>query len=280
MRRRTPHIDVEYEIRYEDEVYEDMLGKLAARGELGDVIQLKEPCAYAESGLIAPLPPGLAGQVATRCTVGDESYAVAALGITTGIVYNKALFAQYGLDIPASYDEFLALCEALKSRGITPLGVSGKDLWHLEFWLNHFYRADVLGAEPDFAALCADGERDWSDPLITTMLTHYAELFRLGYVDEGWTTTPDGALPYQMAEGKVAMVFSGSWLAEEIRLLAPAMELGWFYPPGAEGAVMAGSNEDVFWAVTAGCAADDDRYAAAAAFLEFFYAEGVYEPML
>ena len=275
----NPGIHVSYEVRYEDEVYDDTLTKLVARNELGDIVQLKEPYAFAENGLLAPLPDELAAQVATVCRVDGLPYAVAAVGATTGVVYNKSLFAEYGLEPPESYQEFLDLCAALRRRGITPLGVGGGDLWHMEYWMNHFLRSDVLSREPDFLALCAAGERDWSALLITNMLTHMSQLFLLGYVDDNWPSTPDAALAYHMAEGEVAMVFSGPWLISDILALDPDMELGWFYVPNESGQVVAGESIDVFWAVTAGCGEDEERYQAAVAFLEFFYSDGVYEQL-
>lgn len=273
----NPHIDVQYEIRYEDTVYEDMLYKLAARDELGDIVQIKEPYIWAESGLIAELPDHLSGQVSTACTVDGKTYGVCALGTTTGIVYNKALFAQFGLSLPKTYGDFLNICQILKENGITPLGVGGKDLWHFEYWLNHFLRADVLSTEPDFLAQCSAGERDWNDPLITTLLTHLNDLFRMGYVDESWPSTPDGALAYHVAEGQVAMVFSGPWLASDALSIDPSLDLGWFYVPNTAGQVVAGDSLDVFWTVTQNCARDQVRYEAAVDFLEYFYSEGVYE---
>ena len=272
-----PDIDVQYEIRYEDQVYEDVLNKLAARDELGDIVQLKEPYAWAESGLIAPLPEELAAQVANRCDSNGETYALCALGTTTGVIYNKALLEKYGLSLPGSYREFLALCETLQRKGVVPLGFGGKDLWHFEYWLNHFLRADVLSVEPDFLAQCSSGERDWSDPLITTMLTHLDTLFREGYVEDRWPATPDSTLAYRMAEEEVAMVFSGPWLASDALELNPELDLGWFYVPNEAGVVVAGDSLDVFWAVTDGCAQEPARYAAAVEFLEFFYSESVYE---
>ena len=271
-----PEINVEYEIRYEDAVYEDMLNKLAAREELGDVVQLKEPYGYAESGLVAPLPGDLAALVTERCELDGMTYAVAALSATTGVVYDQALFQRYGLEPPENYGDFLSLCRRLKGLGITPLGVGGKDLWHLEYWLNHFFRADVAAEVPDFLAQCAAGTRNWEDPLAGEMLAHLEELFRLGYVDEDWQSTPDSALAYQLAEGEVAMVYSGPWLAQAVEALDPEGELGWFYLPDEEGNTVAGESLDVYWAVTASCAQDPERYEAAVEFLRFFYDESVY----
>ena len=276
-REANPHIDVRYEIHYEDSVYEDMLYKLAARDEKADIVQIKEPYAWAESGLLAQLPDSLTKQVSTICAVDGKTYGVCALGTTTGVVYNKAIFEQLGLTVPGTHEEFLEICRILKKNGITPLGVGGKDLWHLEYWLNHFLRRDVLSEEPDFLAQCSAGERDWNDPLITDLLTHLNDLFRLGYVNESWLSTPDGALPYHMAEGEVAMVFSGPWLASGALNIDPTLELGWFYVPNDAGEIVAGESLDVFWTVSEDCARDQVRYEAAITFLEFFYSEGIYE---
>lgn len=273
----NPHIDVQYEIHYEDTVYEDLLFRLAARDELGDVVQIKEPYAWAESGLIAPLPDSLTDQVATVCSVDGETYGVCALGSTTGIVYNKELFSRCGLSVPHTYEDFLNVCQVLQENGITPLGVGGMDLWHFEYWLNHFLRADVLSTEPEFLSQCSAEDRDWSDPLITTMLTHLNELFALGFVDESWPSTPDGSMAHFLAEEQVAMVFSGPWLMSDTLTLDPNMDLGWFYVPNSEGRVIAGDSLDVFWTVSASCAEDPARYEAAVSFLIFFYSQGIYE---
>ena len=272
-----PHIDIQYKIRYEDTVYEDLLYKLAARDELGDIVQIKEPYAWVESGLIAPLPDSLANLVNTTCTVNGNTYGVCALGTTTGIVYNKKIFNELNLSLPQNYNEFLSLCQTLKENDITPLGIGGKDLWHFEYWLNHFLRSDILSVEPDFLAKCSSGQFDWSDPLITQLFTHFNQLFQLGYVDESWPSTPDGALAYHMAEEQVAMVFSDACLATDILNINPSLDLGWFYVPNTSGRVVAGESLDVFWTVTQNCAQDAERYEAAVMFLNYFFSEDIYE---
>ena len=39
--KKYPNIKVNYEVNYEDKVYEDILIKKIARNELGDIVQLK-----------------------------------------------------------------------------------------------------------------------------------------------------------------------------------------------------------------------------------------------
>ncbi len=272
-----PDIDVQCDIRYENRVYEDALNMLAARDQLGDIMQIKEPYGWAENGLLAPIPEELAAVAKPSCVVEGTCYGLCALGTTTGVVYNKAIFRDLGISEPSDYNEFIDLCETIKSAGISPLGMGGEDLWHLEYWLNHFLRSDVLSREPDFLALCSSGERDWRDPLISEMFLHLEELFRREYVDGSWPATPDTALAYHLSSGNIAMVFSGPWLALEAQELEPELELGWFYVPNTQGDTIAGESLDVFWTITADCAEDPQRYADARAFLEFFYSESIYD---
>ena len=44
-----------------------------------------------------------------------------------GVWYNIDIFEENNLEIPKTWDEFINVCETLKSKGITPLGLHGKD---------------------------------------------------------------------------------------------------------------------------------------------------------
>ena len=41
---------------------------------------------------------------------------------TFGMFYNKKIFEDNGITVPANWTEFLAVCEKLKTAGIVPLG--------------------------------------------------------------------------------------------------------------------------------------------------------------
>lgn len=50
-----------------------------------------------------------------------------------GVWYNIDMFEEYGLEIPTTWDDFVAVCETLKENGITPMGLSAKvpDVWDI-----------------------------------------------------------------------------------------------------------------------------------------------------
>ena len=251
-----PEIDVQYEINYEDNVYEDLLSKRIARGELGDIVQLKTPETYAASGLLAAIPEEVAGAVSNVYAYRDQVCGVGAVESTWGILYNRSLFASYGLDEPETYEDFLEICGFLQRRDITPIGVGGADLWHMEFWVNHFFRTDVLAQDGDWLKKCAVGEVRWTDEAPARMMAHLGQLFENRYVNGDWITATDTSLSYKMAGEEIAMVYTGPWTAETVQKLNPDMELGWFYVPDENGTVRASDNLDTFWSITAACAED------------------------
>lgn len=62
------------------------------------------------------------------------------------LVWNKQLFKQAGLDPnkpPATWDEFLSACAALKAHGITPLGMGNKD-GYFGAWMFAIYLTQEL----------------------------------------------------------------------------------------------------------------------------------------
>ena len=62
------------------------------------------------------------------------------------------------------------ICKTLKSKGIDPIGVGGSDLWHMEYWVNHFFRTDVLSKNPEWLSQCSEGVVSWTDAEVIQML--------------------------------------------------------------------------------------------------------------
>lgn len=275
--QQYPKIRMEVQVQYEDKVYEDALAKLQARGQMGDIIQLKTPERYAREGLLAPIEAHVAGLLEHTSQYQGEVYGMEALGSTNGILYNKDLFEACGVKEPKTYGEFLEICEVLKAQGIPPIGVAGGDLWHLEFWVNHFFRTEIVKNMPNWLSARRAGEVSWQSQEGISMLTHLQQLFSDGYLNEDWQTALDGNLSYRMSMGEVAMMYTGSWTARELTKLNPEIRLGWFYLPDEAGNVVIARNQDVYWCLTKECGEEEEKYRAALCFLEFFYGTDVYE---
>lgn len=51
-----------------------------------------------------------------------------------GFLYNPTIFADLGLEVPTTTEEFMAVCEAIQASGTLPIWENGKDGWHLQIW--------------------------------------------------------------------------------------------------------------------------------------------------
>ena len=50
------------------------------------------------------------------------------------VAYNKKVFEKLNLSVPTSYEEFKAVCEAIKADGMIPVYEAVSDGWHHQLW--------------------------------------------------------------------------------------------------------------------------------------------------
>ncbi|SDB15796.1 ABC transporter substrate-binding protein [Eubacterium oxidoreducens] len=278
----NPDVKIVAEVNYGDSVYEKILNKLIARNELGDIVQVKAPQSYVKNGIFGVIPEEVTKLISEEnlYKVGEDTYAVGIVNTTSGIMYNKQIFEKYNLSEPTTYEEFLECCEVLKSHHITPIGIGGSDLWHMEFWINYYMRTCILSQNENWLSDCSEGSVAWTDSNITHMLSQLKTLFDKGYVNSDWLSTTDGSLPYLLSEGETAMAMTGPWVTAEVTALADSTSWGWFYLPDEDGQVYIGENRDTFFAISKDCQLDEEKLEAASRFLTYFYSTDNYEQVL
>lgn len=152
-----------------------------------------------------------------------------------GIVYNKALFTQAGIDkVPQTLTELEDVCKKLKAAGIQPFGEAFKE-WG---FLMHMFGIPVA-YEKDAKAFCeamAAGEKTFAEleyidnffRLYDMMLTYGKGAESIGY----------GAMDQvaDFANGKMAMIKQGTWYGDPLWAANPELEIGLFAPPMTENA--------------------------------------------
>lgn len=149
-----------------------------------------------------------------------------------GVVYNKDMFEELGLEIPTTFEAFLAVCEAIKSSGVTPVFMPYKDNWAANIWPAAAFANAV---EPSWFDQLNTNQVKWTDvPEFITALEQQYEVYEKGY-----TNADVLADSYDMAVGKflnkeVAMMFMGDWLIESVAEKDPNMNLGLFAIPSGD----------------------------------------------
>jgi len=127
-----------------------------------------------------------------------------------GMFYNTKVLADAGMTAaPANWDEFLALCETLKGKGIAPIALGSKNRWPAQFWFDYLL---LRTAGPDYRAKLMLGEAKYSDPEVAAALAMWKDLFDKGYFVENanaddWTDSAD-----KVARGEAAMTLMGTWI--------------------------------------------------------------------
>lgn len=194
--------------------------------------------------------------------------------MASSVIYNVEIFDELGLEIPRTWDELLAVCEALHAAGITPFYATFKDDWTVaQGWYDYAAGGslDVLAFFQDLAdegaEVGADSpvsfQKDFTEPM-ERMMQLVAEDVNTDAASRGYG---DGNLAF--ASGEAAMYLQGPWALGEIAKTAPDLAVGTFPLP------MTDDPEDLAVRVNMDLAAmipEESRHQDAARdFLEFLY---------
>jgi len=145
-----------------------------------------------------------------------------------GFIYNKDAFAEVGIDVPGTVDEFYAALDAIKADGnYTPLSMGANDEWEAATMGYANIGTKYWKGEEGRNALIA-GEAKLTD---APWINAYAELSRWAdYMGDGFQaqTYPDSQNLFTL--GRAAIYPAGSWEISGFNAQAD-FEMGAFPPP-------------------------------------------------
>ena len=148
----------------------------------------------------------------------------------SGIVYNRDLFAQAGIEnVPRTLNELWAVVYQLEEAGIQSFG---------ESWMQFGYLAHLLSVpfnyEPDVAAISEDilqGRASFGD---LRYINQYFEIFNMT-IDYGWGQKSLGYNTLDQhpdfAAGRMAMMKQGTWVEGRVSLYNEDINMGLFPVP-------------------------------------------------
>ncbi|MGP6170899.1 ABC transporter substrate-binding protein [Microbacterium sp. A204] len=182
-------------------------GFLASTGLITDISD-----AVAEYGWDEKLAPSL--QTTARYSEdgvmgGDSWYGVPNYGEFVGVYYNNDAFAAAGLEIPETYDEFVAVMDAFVAQGITPLAEAGAEYPLGQLWYQLALTQADRGFVDDYQLY--ENPVDWEGDEIT-----YATQTLQDYVDKGYIASDVSSIKAEDAgvsfiNATSPIFVSGSW---------------------------------------------------------------------
>ncbi len=148
--------------------------------------------------------------------------------------YVPANLEEWGVDVPQTWDDFLAVCPTLQEAGVVPLALG-------ENWtVNHLWESVALaGLGPDgWNALWA-GEKSWTDDDVVAVWETFGQILDCTNEDApslSWQQAVD-----MVVNGEAAFNVMGDWAAGYMTTtlgLEPGEGFGWAPSPGTDGVFM------------------------------------------
>ncbi len=197
----------------------------------------------------------------------EGTYALPYVANAAGILYNKDLFDQYNWKIPATWDEFIQLCQDIQSKGLTPLYFGYKDTWTtLAPW--NALTVDLVDA--DICAQVNKNEAAFADAY-KDVARKQKELLKYCQPNPYAYSYTDAATAF--ANGEAVMWPIGSYAISQVQSVNPDMNIDSFVMPGSnvpEENIL-NSGIDVQFSVLENCPDKEAAYEV----LDFLYSDEV-----
>lgn len=149
-----------------------------------------------------------------------------------GVIYNKQIFADLGLSVPTTWDEFLAVNDAIKEAGITPMALGIQSAWVDQLIPYAMAPTAIYRDNPDFDQQMYDGEATFVGSPWQQMMEDYLDLEARGYFNDNALGTNYDRGNELMATGQAAMLVQGNWALAGVEDKATEeMDLGMFPLP-------------------------------------------------
>jgi raffinose/stachyose/melibiose transport system substrate-binding protein len=223
---------------------------------------------YARTGKVAPLNSyydkygwdNVNAFYRGRNSYQGKLYAVPMEQDLMGVYYNKAMFAELGLEIPKTYAEFKTVVDKIKEAGKIPIAFGNRERWPATNTLSLILGLTAGRAEEEKVFF---GEEPWTNPKFKLAAETLQQWSKDGYFPKGFNGIGYDEANALFLGGRAAMNITGTWVLQDMARGAK-FDLGVFMLPPISDDVPAGTmwGEGSQWQVSA-TASDAAKDAAA-----------------
>ena len=180
---------------------------------------------------------------ASETSVNGKLYGQPAQDVSAvwAVAYNKKVFEKLNLSVPTNYEEFKAVCEAIKADGMTPIYEAVSDGWHHQLWFCEMGVA-IEHAEPGTAEKLNNNTMKFADSAAAKQLIEQIkEMADLGYWGDNSMANAYADAAKAVAEGECAMTVANQGFPTELNAAYPefaAEDIGFFVMPLCDNQVL------------------------------------------
>ncbi|MCI8559589.1 MAG: sugar ABC transporter substrate-binding protein [Dorea sp.] len=244
--KEHPDIKIEME-NVSDEAIKDKLSVMASGEQMSDIFfswtgervkrfarndlvldltsYLKDDSAWADSFLPAFL---------NNATYDGKTYAIPFRSSIMYFVYNKEVFDEHKLEVPKTWDEFIAICDQLKKTDVTPIAFGNSQTWYSSWWIGlmnaMMVPADVMNKDytPETG--------EFTDPAYTEAVQTFLDMNKKGYFGDNVNAKDYYEVREGFCAGKYAMMLDATAQFTQFDDGMGAENWGYFKVPVMEGA--------------------------------------------
>jgi multiple sugar transport system substrate-binding protein len=129
-----------------------------------------------------------------------------------GVFYRKSAFQAWGVQPPTTWDEFIKLCQTIKSKGVNPLTMgTGSTAWVASGWFDYL-DLRVNGAE--FHRDLLAGKHSFDSPEVKKVMDYYKQLLPFFDPKGRSYSWQDAVTP--LVQKKAAMYLIGAFISSSV----------------------------------------------------------------
>jgi raffinose/stachyose/melibiose transport system substrate-binding protein len=210
---KNPDITIKVETRPAGAEGDNLIKTRLSTGDMTDVFMYNSGSLFQaiapEKNLVPLDDQAFAGQLDDKfkstVTAGGKLYGAPWGGFFSGaILYNRAVYAKLNLQVPKTWDDFMANNAKIKAAGIDPVIQTYQDTWTSQlFVLGDFH--NVLAADPDFPTKYTNNQAKYATtPAALAGFQHLQQVHDAGYLNKDFAAAKlDDGLK-ELADGKGA----------------------------------------------------------------------------
>jgi raffinose/stachyose/melibiose transport system substrate-binding protein len=243
--RQHPNVTIDVETRPQGGAGDNVVKTRLATGEMSDLFLYNTGSlfqALSPDETMVPVEDAVVGRInesfTPTVTAGDQVYGVPiGFAMGGGVLYNKAVYDELKLDIPKTWDEFMANNAKIKAAGTAaPVAQTYQETWTAQLFVLGDYH-NVQEAEPSFAEDYTAGDTGYSsNEVADDGFEHLQEVHAAGYLNKDFASSDYNDGIRMIAKGEAAHY---PMLTDAIMEVAASYpkdldDLGFFALPGED----------------------------------------------
>jgi raffinose/stachyose/melibiose transport system substrate-binding protein len=157
-----------------------------------------------------------------------------------GMWYKKSLLAKYNMQVPTTFNQFIADAKTFKAHGITPVFVAGKDGYQ-NILLAGIYNQLIMQTTPATDATTVSlnrnkafwqGTQKWTDPVYQTTVNEYEQVMQYIEPEAAGVAAQTAPAEWAVNSNNYPFFIDGSYDGNTITQANPSLGLGFFAFPG------------------------------------------------